>query len=299
MGTSKLFGPSMGIRALVAAAILVGCDSGSDAPVVRDTGKTSPTAAVPQNPEPAAGSQRAVISERLPYGEIGDELVYGFFTAPSDMVEPLPAVLIIHESWGLNDSVRDAAEKLAAEGYIVFAVDLFAGNTATSPAAARELVAAVVENRAAAESNIREAYEFVREAAGAPRVGVLGWGFGAGWALDTAAEFGDRLDAVVIYYGEVSGDEDKLRPITAPLLAHFGGNDKLISQESVTEFDEALQRLRKNHTIENYPRMGNAFASAASKYYSPKIAEKAWHTTLEFLDLHLSIDTADSADESS
>ncbi len=290
MLTSKLFRPVAGVFAGLAATLLVACGSGADESGGDVAAPAPQSTAVETETERAAATQRAVISERLPYAEIGEELVYGHFVFPSDMVEPLPAVIMFHEWWGLDDNIRVIAETLAAEGYIVFAVDLFAGKTATSPAGARELVTSVVENPDIAVANVRNAYEFVRDTAGAPRVGVLGWGFGGRWSLETAIEFGDELDAVVVYYGQVSDDEDKLRPMTAPLLAHFGTDDKQISADSIKAFDESLQRLRKNYEIRMYAGMDNSFASLKSNNYDREAADEAWQSTLEFLNLHLSVD---------
>ena len=95
--------------------------------------------------------ERAVVAETLPYAEVNDELVYGYFVFPADMVEPLPALLVLHEWWGLNDGIRAMADRLAAEGYIVLAVDLFGGESAISPSDARALMLSVVlRSRAAA-----------------------------------------------------------------------------------------------------------------------------------------------------
>ena len=80
--------------------------------------------------------RRAVDSERLPYGEVEDELVNGYFVFPADMIEPLPAIIVIHEWWGLNDNVRVIADRLAGEGYIVLAIDLYGGEVADSVNAA-------------------------------------------------------------------------------------------------------------------------------------------------------------------
>jgi carboxymethylenebutenolidase len=126
--------------------------------------------------------QREITAERLAYAEVDDEVVYGHFAFPSDMIEPLPAVIMIHEWWGLNDNIRAMAERLAAEGYIVLAVDLFGGEAATSPEVARQLMLRAVENRDSVTSNIEQAYRFVKETAGAPRIASLGWCFGGGWS---------------------------------------------------------------------------------------------------------------------
>jgi len=231
-----------------------------------------------------------VISERLAYAEVEDELVYGYFVFPADMVDPLPAVIMIHEWWGLNDNIRAMADRLAGEGYIVLAIDLFSGDVAQSPEAARQLMLSVVEDAAAAEDNIRQAYNFVRNTGGAPSVASLGWCFGGGWSLNTAMLLPDELDAAVIYYGQVTDSEDKLRPISAPILGLFGAEDRGISVDSVRSFQAALERLRKDFEIEIYPGAQHAFANPTGNAYNAQAATDAWQRTLDFLARHLRTD---------
>ena len=242
-------------------------------------------------PSPATdiAPSRPVISERLPYAEVDDELVYGHFVFPADMVDPLPAIIVIHEWWGLNDNVRAMADRLAGEGYIVLAVDLFGGATATTPEQARQQMLRVVENPRAANENMRRAYEFVSSTAGAPRIGSLGWCFGGGWSLNTAMLLPDELDATVIYYGQVTDDEEKLRPISSPILGLFGAQDQGITVESVENFEAALERLRKNYDIHIYPGADHAFANPTGTAYNAAAAEDAWQKTVAFLNLHLAI----------
>ena len=240
-------------------------------------------------PSPAAelAPARAVISDpKMPYAEIGDQLVYGYFVAPSDVFEPLPAIIVIHEWWGLNDNVRAMADRLAGEGYMVLAVDLYGGETAESPAGARALMLEVVEDPNSANENIRAAYEFLT-ITGAPRIGSLGWCFGGGWSLNTAQLFPDELDAAVIYYGQVTDDDEKLRPISAPILGLFGAEDTGIKVESVESFRASLERLRKDHEVHIYPGVGHAFANPTGTNYNAEAATDAWARTLEFLGRHL------------
>jgi len=244
-----------------------------------DTAEPSEAAQV----EPA----RDVTAERLAYAEVDDELVYGHFAFPSDMIEPLPAVIMIHEWWGLNDNIRAMAERLAAEGYIVLAVDLFGGESATSPEAARQLMMRAVENRESVSSNIEQAYGFVTKTAGAPRVGSLGWCFGGGWSLNTALLFPRDLDAAVIYYGQVTDDEERLAPLDVPILGLFGSEDRGIDVESVRRFDAALERLGKEHEIHIYEGAGHAFANPSGNNFNAGYAEDAWVRTLGFLGTHL------------
>lgn len=236
------------------------------------------------------GVPGAVISETMAYTEFQEELVYGYFSAPADMFEPLPAVIMIHEWWGLNDQIRSMADRLAAEGYIVFAVDFFGGKVATSPGEARKLMVEIIEDPEPARQNLRAAYDFVSKTAGAPRVATIGWRFGGQWSLNAAQLFLEDLDACVIYYGQVTNDEDKLRPISSPILGLFAAKDRSIKVEHVQAFDLALNHLRKNYEVKIYPGVGSGFANRTSPNFDAATEADAWQRTLEFLELHLSID---------
>lgn len=246
--------------------------------------------------DPSPGAQiapaRPVVSQTMAYTEYRDKLVYGYFSAPADMFEPLPAIIMIHEWWGLNDNIRAMADRLAGEGYIVFAVDLYHGKVASTPGQARVLMMKAVEDPEPSKANIRAAFDFVSNTASAPRIGSLGWCFGGGWSLNTAQLFPDELDAAVIYYGQVTADEDLLRPIGAPILGLFAADDAGIKAESVVAFRDALERLRKNYEVHIYPGVGHAFANPTGRNYDAATAEDAWRRTLEFFDLHLSIGEA-------
>lgn len=283
-GKYDLRGLTMGIASL--AFFVAACDSGDSGASGADV-EPRVAAQTDESPETRLPLQRAIVSERLPYAEVGDELVYGYFAFPSDMIDPLPAIIIVHEWWGLNDQVRAMADRLAAEGYIVLAVDLFSGKTGATAVEARQLMLSVIENPDLADENIRQAYDFVDSTAGAPRIGSIGWGFGGDWALNTAMLFPDELDAVVIYYGQMTDDEDVLRPINTPILGLFGAKDNIIPVESVRKFEAALERLRKNYEIHIYPAAGFAFANPSSRSYVAETAEDAWTRTLGFLVFNL------------
>lgn len=256
------------------------------------TGRVNVDANKGSNSRGAAGAAttKDVISENMPYAELGDELVYGYFVAPADMFEPLSAVIMIHEWWGLNDNIRAMADRLAAEGYIVLAVDLYGGKVAKNSAEARQLMLEVVEDVESANDNIRRAFEFVSATAGAPKVGSIGWRFGGTWSLNTAMLFPDELDATVIYYAQVTDDEDKLRPIESPILGLFAAKDISMKVKSVEAFGAALERLRKDHEIHIYPGVSQTFADPTSDKYDDAAAADAWRRTLEFLDRYLTVD---------
>jgi carboxymethylenebutenolidase len=282
---------------LAACVVVTGaCNSGGNSaspPPVESADDSAARTDAQSSAAPAARElQRDVVSDRLPYAEIDDELVYGYFVFPSDMIEPLPAVVIVHEWWGLTDDIRAASDRLASEGFIVLAVDLYGGNTADSLTVARELMAGVIEDSSAAAQNIEGAIDFVMNTAGAPRIGLLGYGLGGGLVLDSVIDLKDQIDAAVMYYGQVRSDQGKLLPISAPLLGLFGAADRAVSVESVEEFRNALQKLRKNYEIVVYPDAGTDFASPQSRNFDSALAEQAWQKSLEFLKLHLSVQGA-------
>lgn len=288
---------------LVAMFMVAGCDTNSgstQADTAQDAREnldamTEEHADDNGEPSPAAeiAPQRPVVAETLPYAEVDEELVYGHFVFPADMVDPLPGLIVIHEWWGLNEGVRAMADRIAAEGYVVLAVDLFKGQSAVSPADARQLMVEVVENPALAEENIRQAYDFLASTAQAPTIGSLGWCFGGGWSLNTALLFPDQLDAAVIYYGQVTDNEERLAPLDVPILGLFGEEDRGIPVESVRNFEQALENLEKDYEIEIYPGAKHAFANPSGNNYNADVADDAWQKTIAFLDQHLRITGGD------
>ncbi len=277
--------------ATIMVAVLAGCE-----PDVADTGAPGPatTAAPAVGPAinaPAAGpaTERPVDAETLPYADVNERLVYGYFAFPSDMVEPLPALVLVHDWWGLDEEMHAAANRIAAAGYIVLAVDLYSGETITAPGAAREKAIAVVENPKAIEENIRQALDFV-EVAGAPAIGIAGWGFGGAYALDAALAFPDRIDAVVVFYGQVPSESDRLATLGSPVLGLFGDKDTTVTPKAALAFAAATNRIGKPAEVEIYPDAGHGFADPRRRQYDPSVAARAWTRMLEFLSTALVAD---------
>ena len=250
-----------------------------------------PAAADPAN-GPLEAEGRPVDSETLPYADIDDRLVYGHFAFPSDMIEPLPAVVVMHDWWGLNDDTRAAANRIASYGYMVLAIDLYGGGVADDVAAARSRTIPVIENPQYVEANVRQALQFL-EVAGTPKTAVLGWGFGGRWSLNAAMWFPEQVDAAIVYYGHVTNDDEVLQLIDGPVLGLFGERDRNVTSETVSEFGAAMERLGKDITIHSYPGRGHAFADPARPTYDPDTAADAWRRTAAFLATALAPDEED------
>ena len=201
----------------------------------------------------------------------------------------ITGVLLIHDLWGLNDEMRQLADRIAAQGYMVLAVDLYGEPVGEDVAEARQLMISVIENPDRTADNIRQALEFVG-VAGAPSKAALGFGLGGTWSLNTALRFPAEIDAAVVYYGQLTSDERRLADIDAPVLALFGGRDRAISVDSVEAFESAMRRLGKEPTVQIYADVGHAFADSSRPTYDAETASDAWQRTMNFLAANLSAD---------
>lgn len=213
----------------------------------------------------------------------GDETVRGMLYTPQGK-GPFPALIVIHEWWGLNDWVKEQASKLADEGYVALAVDLYRGKVANTPDEAHELMRGVPEDRSA--QDLRAAFDFLKSQKDvkANRIGSIGWCMGGGYALDVALEE-PTLAADVINYGHLASDPANLKKINAPILGIFGGQDKGIPPEDVKKFEQALTQLGKKIEIKIYPDAGHAFENPNNKSgYRAEDAADARKRTLDFLD---------------
>jgi len=239
-------------------------------------------------PTPAAArAPRAPVATSSPvYATLDGRAVTGFLARPEGAEGPLPGVLLIHEWWGLNDNLRSLARQFAGEGYLALAVDLYEGESATTTEAARRLAQQAGTRGARLVENLRAARAYLA-AQGATRIGVVGWCFGGGWALQAGLRLGDEVDAVVVYYGRVETDPAALAPLRAPLLGHFAGRDRAIPLDAVRRFEQALAAAGKPAEIHVYPDADHAFANPSGGRYDEAAADEAWARTLAFLAKHL------------
>jgi carboxymethylenebutenolidase len=208
-----------------------------------------------------------------------------YLSIPKDATAPMPAVIVIHEWWGLNDHVKHWADRLAADGYVTLAVDLYGGQVAADPDAAMTLMKAVDENTAHAILSAAKAY-----LAGDPRFAVekqavIGWCFGGAWSQRVAMTDPD-LDAAVIYYGHPINDPAALAKINAPMLGVFANQDESIPPAAVDEFAKAVETAGKSIEIHRYDAV-HAFANPSNAKYDQTSAADAWNHVRAFLAKHL------------
>ena len=228
-----------------------------------------------------AFSALAADSKTVTY-KSGDESIQGILSTPSGK-GPFPALIVIHEWWGLNDWVKDQASKLADQGYVTLAVDLYRGKVATTPEMAHEIMRGVPEDRA--KRDLHAAFEYLssQPSVKKDRIGAIGWCMGGGYSLDVALQEA-TLAADVINYGHLATDPEALKKINAPILGLFGGQDRGIPPEDVRKFEQAMKQLGKKIEIKIYDGAGHAFENPNNKDgYRAEDAADAWKRTLDFL----------------
>jgi carboxymethylenebutenolidase len=219
------------------------------------------------------------------YDSASGYLVYPVLN-PNNNTQKLPAVVMIHEWWGLNDNIKDMANMLAKEGYVVLAVDLY-GEVATDPGRAMELSSSVRNNPEEAVANMQGAVNYLGslENVNSSRIASLGWCFGGGQSLQLALNSEEHpLAATVIYYGNLVNDTESLSKIKWPVLGIFGDQDQSIPVDSVMQFEQALNEIGITNEIYIYPGVGHAFANPSGDNYAPKETADAWKKTLVFLE---------------
>src|SRR5262245_56380159 len=148
-----------------------------------------------------AVSSFAAESKEITY-KSGDESVKGMLYTPKGN-GPFPAIIVIHEWWGLNDWVKEQAAKLADEGYVALAVDLYRGKVASNPDEAHQLMRGVPEDRS--QRDLKAAFDYLasQKNVKADRIGSIGWCMGGGYSLDVAL-LEPKLAATVINYGHLA-----------------------------------------------------------------------------------------------
>jgi carboxymethylenebutenolidase len=240
-------------------------------------------------PSPATQAQAAapIKSQTVQYGTVNGKPVSGYLAYPADAEGGLPAVLMFHEWWGVNDNIKSMANQLAAQGYVALATDLYGGRVASDAKTAKGLMEQALADPDAMRQNLRQGHAYLKEQIKATRVGTIGWCFGGGVSLKAGAALGDQVDAVIVYYGHVSGDAESLKSLKAPLLGFFGGADEGIPVESVHAFESALKQLGKSEEIHIYEGASHAFANPSGGNYKADAADDAWQRSLIFLAEHL------------
>jgi len=241
-----------------------------------------PQAPAPTSTAPAAATLKLGPNEiAIPSGS---EQIVGYLAKPQG-AGPFPALVAIHEWWGLNDQIRDTVENMARQGYLVVAVDLYRGKQTDNSEHAHELMRGLPEDRAMRDLVATVDYLKTRPDVKADRIGSVGWCMGGGFSAKMAVAIPD-LAVCAIYYGSLPTEPENLKAIHAPVIGFFGDQDEGIPEASVLAFEKAMRELGKTAQVHMY-RAGHAFANPDNKNYKPDLADDASNKLSEFLAKYL------------
>lgn len=216
----------------------------------------------------------------------GDETVSGFLALPDGRGKH-PALVVIHEWWGLNDQIKGEAQKFAGQGYVALAVDLYRGKVATTADEAHELMRGVPDDRGMRDLEAAFAYLASRRDVEANKIGSVGWCMGGGWSIRLAMSE-PKLAACAVNYGSLPTEASNIAKIKAPVLGNFGAEDRGITPESVRAFAAAMKTAGKPCDVKIYEGAGHAFENPNNKDgYRPEAATDAWARMTAFFKKNL------------
>ena len=201
-----------------------------------------------------------------------------------------PGVVVIQEWWGLTSHIADVANRLAAEGFVALAPDLFGGTTTHDADTAGKLMQDLPVQQAARDLGGAVDYLLDHDAVTSSKIGAVGFCMGGGFVLVLAAQQGEKIGAAVPFYPVLGEEYPDFASLSAPLLGHFGEQDEFQSTDEVHQLAASIERQSgQRPDFRFYPGAGHAFFNDENLLgtYDPEHATRAWEATLEFLRAHL------------
>jgi carboxymethylenebutenolidase len=209
---------------------------------------------------------------------------HGYLAVPADGTTG-PAVVVIQEWWGLTDHMADVVDRLAAEGFVALAPDLYGGRTTHDAGEAAQMMSSLPVEQAAKDLGGAVDFLLGHERVSGGKVGAVGFCMGGGFVLQLGAEAGEKVAAVVSFYGVFPHGEPDFSTLRAEVLGHFGERDDFAPPEKALALE---QQIREQSGVEvnfHYYDAGHAFYNDANPLgtHDPQAARLAWTRTLEFL----------------
>lgn len=190
-------------------------------------------------------------------------------------------LIVIHEWWGLNDHIKEEAEKLYGDldHVNILALDMYDGNVAENREEASQYMQGLSKERA--YSIISGMLNYIGNDA---KLCTIGWCFGGGWSLQTAIESGKKAIGCVMYYGMPDEDASRLKKLNSDVLGIFASQDEWINAEVVATFETNMEEAGKTLIVYSYDA-DHAFANPSSPRYVEKAAQDAYKVAIEYLRL--------------
>lgn len=213
--------------------------------------------------------------------QIGDVTVSGYEAAGGNGA----GAIVLHAWWGLNDFMKTFCDRLAVEGFVVFAPDLYHGAIATTINEAETLSAKLESATAFQEIIATVEYLQKHPSVTSSSLGVIGFSLGAFFTLWLAQNRPQDIAAGVLFYGTGDGDYDRIQ---AAFLGHFAENDPYESAETVQQLENTLREAGRAVEFYTYPGTGHwFFEQDRPDAYRADAARLAWERTAAFLKQQL------------
>lgn len=207
---------------------------------------------------------------------------------------PFPTVIMIHEFWGLNESIVSKADLLAEQGYLVVAPDTFRGSTTGwIPRAIYQVIMTKPED---VNMDLDSVYAWLeaQDDVDTRRIAITGFCYGGRTSLLYSLH-NNKLAATVVFYGSAETDPTVLDKLPGPVLGIFGGADQSIPLEEVAAFEKGLEAAGVPHQITVYEGQPHAFVHDADGIRAGGAQGEAWNEMLVFLDENLKSKTKQSS----
>jgi carboxymethylenebutenolidase len=217
----------------------------------------------------------------------GGREAHGYLAVPESGSGP--GVIVIQEWWGLTGHIGEIADKLAAEGFVALAPDLFGGPTTHDADEAAKLMNELPVERAAQDLGGAVDFLLANEAVTSLKVGAVGFCMGGGFVLLLAAQQGNKVGAAVPFYGVGPGVPNSYLGLTAAVLGHYGESDQMYPVDQAKALEQQIRaESGAEVTFYTYPA-GHAFHNEENLFgtYDPESAQLAWSRTVEFLKTQL------------
>jgi carboxymethylenebutenolidase len=218
-------------------------------------------------------------SESIEFAGNG-EAVHGFLAVPNGN-GPFPGVIVVQEWWGLDDHIKDVAQRFAREGFVALAPDLYHGKVTSEPNEAQKMMMSL--NMPQASKELVKAADFLasRPEVAGRGIGAIGFCMGGGLSLTLATE-SERIKAAAPFYGGNPSPIDKVKNLHGPVLATYAEHDAWINESVRNELDSALNDAGVvQHEICVYPDTQHAFFNDTRPEVHDREASKdAWQRVL-------------------
>ena len=197
-----------------------------------------------------------------------------------------PAVIVIHEIWGLVDHIKDVATRIAAEGYIALAVDLFDGNVVSRLDEGYRIRRMFTEEKILGDLN--GAFDYLKDLGhvDSKHVGSIGFCMGGGLSLLFACN-NPELAAAVVFYGRNPSPIDLVKDVQCPILGNYAGDDNAISAADIDLLEQTLAKYGKVFDIKIYPGSPHAFFNDTRESYRAEPARDSWERAIGFFRKYL------------